>query len=126
MMRCRSLPEMPVRRAAESCPWLRALVRKGLTRAGRSVDDCEDIVQEALLAVHLKRHTWDHSQPLEPWVRAIAGYKLVEHLRRRCNTVHVFSNVRFVDISPSSQNNKRTILCKMCLTIGVLNKRVFL
>ena len=83
-------------------PWLRALVRKGLTRAGRSVDDCEDIVQEALLAVHLKRHTWDHSQPLEPWVRAIAGYKLVDHLRRRGNTVHVTLD-DLVDVLPAAQ-----------------------
>jgi RNA polymerase sigma-70 factor (ECF subfamily) len=36
-----------------------------------------------LLAIHLKRDTWDEAQPLEPWVRAIARYKLVDHLRRR-------------------------------------------
>lgn len=64
-------------------PRLRAIARKGLRRAGRSDADCEDIVQEILLAVHLKRDTWDETQPLLPWVHAIAHYKLVDALRRR-------------------------------------------
>ncbi len=63
--------------------WLRAVVRRGLIAAGRGTADCEDVVQEALLAMHLKRDTWDETQPIEPWVRAIARYKLVDHLRRR-------------------------------------------
>lgn len=33
--------------------------------------------------MHLKRDTWDEAQPIEPWLRAIARYKLVDHLRRR-------------------------------------------
>ena len=63
--------------------WLRSVVKRGLQRAGRGSEDLEDIVQETLLAVHLKRHTWDTRAPLEPWVRAIAHHKLVDMLRRR-------------------------------------------
>ena len=63
--------------------WLRLVVRRGLVAAGRGTADCEDVVQETLLAMHLKRDTWDESLPVEPWVRAIARYKLVDHLRRR-------------------------------------------
>lgn len=62
---------------------LRPVVRRGLARAGRSGADIEDVVQEVLLAVHLKRHTWDSARPLEPWVHAIARYKLIDALRRR-------------------------------------------
>jgi RNA polymerase sigma-70 factor (ECF subfamily) len=62
---------------------LRPVARRGLARAGRPVSDAEDIVQDTLLAVHLKRHTWDPGQPLGPWVRAIAHHKLVDALRRR-------------------------------------------
>lgn len=62
---------------------LRPTVRHALTRAGRSVGDLEDIVQEVLLAVHLKRHTWDSKRPIGPWIGAIARYKVVDALRRR-------------------------------------------
>jgi RNA polymerase sigma-70 factor (ECF subfamily) len=70
-------------------PWLRGIVRKGLLRAGRSPDECEDIVQETLIAVHLKKLTWDESQPVEPWAYAIANYKLIDFLRRRGTHGHV-------------------------------------
>ena len=69
--------------------WLRAVVARGLAAAGRPNADCEDIVQETLLAMHLKRDTWDETQPLQPWLRAIARHKLVDHLRRRGFTDHV-------------------------------------
>ena len=40
-------------------------------------------MQEALLAVHNQRHTYDPGQPLTAWVYAIAKYKLADLLRRR-------------------------------------------
>lgn len=46
-------------------------------------DDVEDLVQESLLAIHNKRHTYDRKQPLAAWVYAIARYKLVDFLRGR-------------------------------------------
>lgn len=46
-------------------------------------DDVEDLVQECLLAVHNKRHTWEPTQPLSAWVHAIARHKLVDLLRAR-------------------------------------------
>jgi RNA polymerase sigma-70 factor, ECF subfamily len=39
-------------------------------------------VQEVLLAIHTKRHTYDPTELLTPWVHAIARYKLINHLRR--------------------------------------------
>ena len=69
--------------------WLRSVVRRRLTSAGRGTADSEDIVQEALLAMHLKRDTWDETQSLEPWLRAIARHKLADHLRRRGYRDHV-------------------------------------
>jgi len=69
--------------------WLRGVVRGGLVRVGSGFEDSEDIVQETLLAMHLKRDSWDDTQPLEPWLRAIARHKLVDHLRRRGFHQHV-------------------------------------
>jgi RNA polymerase sigma-70 factor (ECF subfamily) len=42
----------------------------------------EDIVQETLLAVHTKRHTWRQSEPVLPWLLTIARYKLIDSYRR--------------------------------------------
>ena len=70
-------------------PVLRALARRGLARAGQAVDQSEDIVQEILLAVHLKRHTWDADAPFAPWLFAIARNKLIDALRRRGRRVFV-------------------------------------
>lgn len=68
---------------------LRAAVRRGFTQAGAPLGDVEDVVQETLLALHLKRNTWDPTQPLGPWVRAIARHKLIDALRRRGRRIQV-------------------------------------
>ena len=81
-------------------PVLRAAARHGLARAGQPIDQSEDIVQDILLAVHLKRHTWDASAPFAPWLFAIARYKLIDSLRRRGR--RVFVNIDdFSEIIPS-------------------------
>lgn len=43
----------------------------------------EDQLQEILLAVHGKRHTYDSAQLFTPWLFAIARYKLIDYGRRR-------------------------------------------
>jgi RNA polymerase sigma-70 factor, ECF subfamily len=70
-------------------PVLRAAARRGLARAGQPVDQSEDIVQDILLAVHLKRHTWDTNAPFAPWLFAIARNKLIDALRRRGRRIFV-------------------------------------
>src|SRR5258705_3376288 len=64
-------------------PALRAAARRGLARAGQPVDQSEDIVQDSLLAVHLKRPNLDANAPFAPWLFAIARNKLIDALRRR-------------------------------------------
>lgn len=63
--------------------WLRVRVRSRLQPHQSDGIDPEETVQEALLAIHLKRHTWRSSDPITPWVAAIARNKLVDQLRRR-------------------------------------------
>lgn len=41
----------------------------------------EDARQEALLAIHAKRHTYAPSRPFGAWVLAIARYKWVDRIR---------------------------------------------
>lgn len=68
-------------------PLLRAQIRSNLLRTGAGVEDVEDILQETLLAIHLKRHTWREAEPFTPWMRAIARHKLIDALRRRGSRV---------------------------------------
>jgi RNA polymerase sigma factor (sigma-70 family) len=64
-------------------PILRMLTQRNLARYGSAGADVEDIVQETLLAIHLKRYTWDSDRPIRSWIAAIARNKLVDALRRR-------------------------------------------
>ena len=68
-----------------------ALVRGYAARriVGGGPPDPEDVVQETLLAIHLKRHTWEPGRPVLPWVFAIARHKLVDGLRRRGRRIEV-------------------------------------
>ncbi len=43
----------------------------------------DDLAQETLMAVHVKRHTFDPAQPFEPWIAAIAHYKWVDWVRKQ-------------------------------------------
>lgn len=61
---------------------LRAYYKRKLAGTGRSASEAEDLVQEAVLAIHIKRHTYDASDLLTPWVHAIARHKLIDFLRR--------------------------------------------
>ena len=56
--------------------WLRRYYVRRLPSA--MVDDA---VQEVLLALHEKRHTYDPSKPFGPWLAAIARYKWIDRLR---------------------------------------------
>ncbi len=70
-------------------PLLRAAARRNLARAGMDASDAEDLVQETLLAIHLKRHTWDPSRPVGPWLQAIVRHKFIDAMRRRGRHIHV-------------------------------------
>jgi RNA polymerase sigma-70 factor, ECF subfamily len=70
-------------------PVLRAVARRGLASAGLADTDAEDVVQETLLAVHLKRQSWDEDAPIGPWLRAIARHKMIDTLRRRGRRIDV-------------------------------------
>ena len=52
--------------------WLRIRMRSRLAQSGCQDLDAEEAVQEALLAIHLKRHTWRPGEPITPWVEGMA------------------------------------------------------
>lgn len=64
-------------------PHIRAVALSRAKAAGLSSAEAEDIVQEVLLTIHLKRQTWDGERPVSPWAAAITRNKLIDALRRR-------------------------------------------
>jgi RNA polymerase sigma-70 factor (ECF subfamily) len=58
---------------------VRRFAQRRITHGGI---DPEDVVQETLLAVHLKRHTWRTDAPVGPWLFAIARFKLIDAFRK--------------------------------------------
>jgi len=61
---------------SEISEWLRRYFQRRLPYG-----DVDDAVQETLLAVHRRRHTYDPRYPLGPWLAAIAKRKWVDQLR---------------------------------------------
>ena len=51
-------------------------------RLGAATADTEDLVQDTLLTIHLKRETYDPAQPFTPWAYMLARYKLLDHFRK--------------------------------------------
>lgn len=65
---------------------VRGFARRKIVQGGV---DPEDVVQETLLAIHLKRHTWRQDAPILPWIYAIARFKLIDAFRRRGRHIEV-------------------------------------
>lgn len=61
---------------AELTSWLRRYYARRLPQLV-----IEDAVQDVLLAIHEKRHTYDPARPFGPWLAAIARYKWIDRLR---------------------------------------------
>src|ERR687891_585756 len=57
-------------------PHVRAIARSRCRRLGAPEGEAEDVVQEVLLAIHLKRGTWDQARPIGPWIAAITRNKV--------------------------------------------------
>lgn len=67
----------PYRRLlAELRPWLLRYFARRLPPSS-----VEDAVQETLIAIHAKRHTYDPDRPFGPWLAGIARYKWIDRLR---------------------------------------------
>jgi RNA polymerase sigma-70 factor (ECF subfamily) len=100
-------------------PALRAFAGRGLARAGASAADAEDVVQETLLALHLKRQTWDENGPLSPWLYAIARHKLIDALRRRGRRIEV-SIDDFAEILPGADEGQGSVVADVSRHLGDL------
>ena len=93
---------------------MRRLVRARLARAGLSVDEAEDVVQEILIGLHGKRHTWDETRPFMPWLYTITRYKFIDTARRlgreRARQVNITMEEMAEMFEAPSEDTDRTLL----------------
>ena len=101
-------------------PVLRSIVRH--RAAGIDATEREDIVQEVLLAIHTKRHTWRDSEPVRPWLFAIARYKAIDSLRARGRRVDVPID-DFADVLPAPDTEDPTLRGDIERALGRLDER---
>lgn len=71
-------------------PMLRRVISRKIP-----ANDLEDVLQEVLISIHKARHTYDGQRPLMPWVMAITGFRVSDHLRR----VYGEKRNQYVDIA---------------------------
>ncbi|USX17189.1 sigma-70 family RNA polymerase sigma factor [Oxalobacteraceae bacterium OTU3CAMAD1] len=84
---------------AATATHLRAFLRR---RLSRWPDEVEDLVQEALLAIHNQRLSYDTAVPLTAWVYTIAKYKLIDWLRRHARRDSLHDSLDDVDEGESA------------------------
>ncbi len=73
----------------EVSPLIRAAALQACRRYSTFSSDIEDIVQDTLLTIHLKRHTWRSGEAVGAWIAAIARNKLIDSLRKRNRQVEI-------------------------------------
>ncbi len=101
-------------------PVLRGIVRaKG---ASLGAAGCEDVLQEVLLAIHLKRHTWEPGHPVRPWAYAIARYKVIDAFRARGRRIDLAID-DFADVLAAEAGPDPTEAADMDKMIGLLDRR---
>jgi RNA polymerase sigma-70 factor (ECF subfamily) len=81
---------------------VRRFARRRISHGGL---DPEDIVQETLLAIHLKRHTWRTDAPVGPWLYAIARFKLIDAFRRTSRSIEVPADGDFDAPAPEPEDS---------------------
>jgi RNA polymerase sigma-70 factor (ECF subfamily) len=63
----------------ELLPFVRRLVRSRISASA----DAEDVVQNALIAIHRGRHTYQPERPFGPWLRAVVRNCVTDWFRER-------------------------------------------
>ncbi|MCU0853364.1 MAG: sigma-70 family RNA polymerase sigma factor [Rhodobacteraceae bacterium] len=101
-------------------PVLRGIVQARGTGLGPA--GCEDVVQEVLLAIHLKRHTWTVGAPVRPWLYAITRYKVADAFRARGRKIDLPIE-DFADELVAEAGPDPTEAADMTKMIGMLDSR---
>jgi RNA polymerase sigma-70 factor (ECF subfamily) len=100
-------------------PYIRAVARKRCAPyAGDG--EAEDVVQEVLLAIHLKRGTWDPSRSIGPWIGAIIRNKIIDAFRRRGRRRIDVPIEDVIDILPATEQTPEISASEIDALLGQL------
>lgn len=89
---------------AAALPWLRVQARKHWPRLEPAAH--EDIVQEALLALHRNLHIYNPSRPVEPFLHGILKLRGADFLRQRMRHQRRADNLEDVPVTSSALTTK--------------------
>jgi RNA polymerase sigma-70 factor (ECF subfamily) len=64
--------------------WLFSYFKKRLSPSA-----VDDLIQETLMSIHAKRHTFDPQYPCGVWVAAIARHRWIDYMRKTLRHIHV-------------------------------------
>lgn len=81
-------------------PVVRGIVRARGATLG--TEQCEDVVQDVLLAIHLKRQTWREDAPFRPWLYAVTRHKVIDAFRARGKRIDLPVE-DFADVLPAPE-----------------------
>ncbi|MNT09166.1 ECF RNA polymerase sigma factor SigD [compost metagenome] len=88
----------------------------------------EDVLQDILLAIHLKRHTYDPEQFFLPWMYAIARYKSVDFFRKNKlflkSAVHLDEELENIESLMVFESSAELDLISLCETLPEKQKVV--
>lgn len=101
-------------------PVLRGIVRARGVSLGAA--GCEDVLQDVLLAIHLKRHTWEPGSPVRPWAYAITRHKVIDAFRARGRRIDLAIE-DFADVLAAEAGPDPTEAADMAKMIGMLDGR---
>lgn len=76
------------------------LLRPFLSRRLSFDSEVDDVLQEILISIHKARHTYDGKRPYQPWVFAIAKFRLQDYLR-----MHYADQLRHAEDIAGLENN---------------------
>lgn len=96
------------RQLLEVChPMIRQSARFHLARFGQQ-SYVEDLVQETLLAIHQKLHTYDSQYDFMPWLRAITRHKAIDFLRKNRMKMDSLDEENSIEIEDISSQQETT------------------
>ncbi len=60
---------------------VRGYLNNALGKSQRTEEKVEDLVQEVLISIHRKKHLYQPTLPILPWLFTIARYRMIDHIR---------------------------------------------